>query len=57
MVFRAAGFLAGAFRAVVFFGAGPLARFSASSSNARSGEISSGESSRRSVAFVSPSVT
>ena len=49
-------FLAGALR-VVRLGAGPLARFSASSSKARSGATVAGSSSRRSVAFVSPSVT
>ena len=61
----AAVFLAVVFLAVdlvVFFAArlrvvGPLARFSARSSNPRSGVIDSGSSPRRSVALVSPSVT
>lgn len=48
-------FLVVVFRAGFF--AGPLARFSASSSKARSGVMVSGESSRRRVALVSPSVT
>ena len=49
-------FFAGA-RRVVFFGAGPLARFSASSSAARSALRVATSSSRRSVALTSPSVT
>ncbi len=69
--FLAAAFLAGDFLVVflaVFFAvflavflppflAGPLARRSASSSNARSGVSVSSESSLRSVALYSPSVT
>ena len=57
-------FLAGARRVVVVarrvvvrLGAGGLARFSASSSAARSTVIASTESLRRRVALVSPSVT
>lgn len=45
------------FRVVVRFFAGPLARLSASSSNARVSDMPSIESSLRSVAFVVPSVT
>ncbi len=56
-VFLVAVFFAGAFFAAAFFFAGPFARFSASSSKPRSGVIVSTSSSRRSVAFVSPSVT
>src|SRR5690606_11190281 len=64
-VFLAAvAFFAGAFLAAVFFVvffaaflAGPLARFSASSSKPRSGVISSTLSPERRVALVSPSVT
>ncbi len=48
-------FFAGAFFAAFF--TGPRARFSASSSNARSGVMVSTSSSLRSVALVSPSVT
>src|SRR3569833_640615 len=48
-----AGFRAGAFR----FGAGPFARFSASSSDARSAVSDSISSPFRSVALYSPSVT
>ena len=40
-----------------FLGAGPLARFSASSSAARSAVIVSMSSPRRNVALISPSVT
>ena len=46
-----------AVRRVLRFGAGPLARFSASSSAARSAVMASTESSLRRVAFTSPSVT
>ena len=52
-----AAFFAAAFLAGRFFGAGPLARFSASSSAARSAVIVAISSPRRSVAFTSPSVT
>jgi hypothetical protein len=45
------------FRVVVRFFAGPFARFSASSSNARVAVMPSTESSLRRVAFVVPSVT
>src|SRR5699024_1081753 len=59
--FLAVDFLAVDFLAVFFTallrGAGPLARLSASNSMARSRLSSSTESSRRSVALVSPSVT
>src|SRR5690606_8190942 len=58
--FLAGAFLAGAFLAVervVRFLAGPWARFSASSSIARSGVIVSGVRSRGRVRLVSPSVT
>ena len=64
--FLAAGFFAGAFFAagflavvarVVRFLAGPWARFSASSSIARSAVTDSGVTSRGRVRLVSPSVT
>ncbi len=55
--FVAVVFFAAVFLATVFFGAGPFARFSASSSAARAGVISSTESSFRRVALTSPSVT
>ena len=50
-------FLAVVFLAARFFGAGPLARFSASSSAARSIVTDSTASALRRVALVSPSVT
>ena len=53
----AGAFLAGALRAVRFFGAGPRARRSESSSAARSSVSVSIASSLRSEALVSPSVT
>lgn len=56
-VFFAVPVFAVVFRVVVFFLAGPFARFSASSSNARVGEMPSTESSLRRVALVVPSVT
>ena len=57
VVFFAVVFDAVVFRVVVRFFAGPFARFSARSSNARVAVIPSTESSLRSVAFVVPSVT
>src|SRR5699024_5068453 len=54
--FFAVVFFAGALR-VVFFFAGPFARFSASRVAARSSVTASTESSLRRVALVSPSVT
>ena len=56
VVFLAGAFFAGALR-VVFFFAGPFARFSASRVAARSRVTASTESSLRRVALVSPSVT
>src|SRR5680860_13830 len=57
VLFLAALFLAVAFFAPRFFGAGPLARFSASSSAARSSVTLFSSSSLRRVALYSPSVT
>src|SRR5699024_3190877 len=56
VVFFAVVFFAGDLR-VVFFFAGPFARFSASRVAARSSVTASTESSLRRVALVSPSVT
>ncbi len=54
--FGAAVFFAALFEALFFFGAGPFARFSASSSIARSSVSSSIVVPRGTVMFVSPSV-
>ena len=56
-VFLPVVFLRAVFFLVVFLRAGPLARFSASISVARSRSIVSGELPRGSEALVSPSVT